>query len=190
VSLGVYLTASILLAAASLIVFRIFVRTDYREKGRLSPLTGFFQLLIWSLLIFFPSLYNPPEWVLFWSADVPVGTGLRIVCVASIVSGMVLAFGTMAWFGIGKALGLKASGLVETGPYGWTRNPQIVAGALMVIGCAVLWPSWYSVGWICLYAIVSHAMVLTEEEHLKSVFGVDYGRYCARVPRYVGRRMR
>jgi protein-S-isoprenylcysteine O-methyltransferase Ste14 len=190
VSLLVYLEVAVLLAAASIVVFRIFVRTDYRDKGRLSPLTSFFQLLIWGLLIFFPFLYNPPEWVLFWSDHVPVGTGLRVVGVATVAIGMVLAFGTMAWFGIVKAVGLKVHGFVETGPYRLTRNPQIVSGALMVIGMVMLWPTWYSLGWICLYGIVSHVMVLTEEEHLKSVFGVEYERYCARVPRYVGTRLR
>ena len=31
-------------------------------------------------------------------------------------------------------------------------------------------------------------MVLTEEEHLRRVFGEDYARYCDRVPRYLGGR--
>ena len=188
-SAGTYIALALLLAVASLVLFRVFVRTDYREKGRLTPLTSLLQLLIWALLIGFPFLYNPPQWVWFWSAHVPVGTGLRAVGVSAVVAGVLLAFATMVWFGIRRAVGVEVGGLVESGPYRLTRNPQIVGGALTVLGCAVLWPSWYALGWICLYSIASHAMVLTEEEHLRRVFGVVYERYCARVPRYIGRWM-
>jgi protein-S-isoprenylcysteine O-methyltransferase Ste14 len=50
----------------------------------------------------------------------------------------------------------------------------------------VLWPSWYGVGWAILYAVVAHTMVLTEEEHLRDVYGEKFVRYCERVPRYIG----
>jgi protein-S-isoprenylcysteine O-methyltransferase Ste14 len=57
---------------------------------------------------------------------------------------------------------------------------------LVVIGVVVLWPSWYALGWVVLYGIVVHLMVLTEEEHLRAVHGEEYERYCSRVPRYLG----
>ena len=41
-----------------------------------------------------------------------------------------------------------------------------------------------------LLAIILHVMIVTEEEHLRAVFGEDYRRYCERVPRYLGRRAR
>ncbi len=34
-------------------------------------------------------------------------------------------------------------------------------------------------------AVLSHLMILTEEEHLRHVFGEVYERYCERVPRYI-----
>jgi protein-S-isoprenylcysteine O-methyltransferase Ste14 len=57
---------------------------------------------------------------------------------------------------------------------------------LLVIGAVVLWPSCYALGWVVLYGIVAHMMVLTEEDHLRDVFGEEYERYCGRVPRYLG----
>jgi protein-S-isoprenylcysteine O-methyltransferase Ste14 len=99
---------------------------------------------------------------------------------------MLLAFGTMAWFGLRRAFGLQVNSLIETGPYRLTRNPQIVAGFLMMLGTAVLWPSWYAVGWILLYAIIAHLMITAEEEHLRAAFCNEYRRYCGRVRRYIG----
>jgi protein-S-isoprenylcysteine O-methyltransferase Ste14 len=182
---AVYIVSAFLLIVAAFAVFRVVVRRDYRQKGRLTPLSGFLELLIWGLYMGFPYLYNPPQWVWFWSGDVPVGTPLRVSGMVCIGAGFVLAFGTMAWFGMRRAFGLEVNALIQTGPYRLTRNPQIIAGVLLVFGTAVLWPSWYAVGWVVLYAFVAHPMVLTEEEHLRVVFGEEYARYCERVPRYL-----
>lgn len=56
---------------------------------------------------------------------------------------------------------------------------------MMVIGVAILWPSWYALGWVIL-AAGFHMMVLTEEENLRNVYGEEYTQYCKRVPRYLG----
>ena len=61
-----------------------------------------------------------------------------------------------------------------------------MGGALLVAGSAALWPSWYALGWLFLYAAIAHMMVLTEEEHMRNVHGEEYERYCERVPRYLG----
>jgi len=38
--------------------------------------------------------------------------------------------------------------------------------------------------------VLAHLMILSEEEHLRDVFGEEYERYCERVPRYLGLRRR
>ena len=182
-----YLVSVLLLVVATWIVFRVVVRRDYQRKGRLTLLSGFLELVVWGLYMGFPYLYNPPQWAWFWQ-DAAVGASLRIVGVICIVCGLVLAFGTMLWFGLGRAFGRRVDGLVQAGPYRFTRNPQLVAGSLLMVGSVVLWPSWYALGWAALYAFVAHTMVLMEEEHLGNVYGQEYARYCARVPRYLGGR--
>ena len=99
---------------------------------------------------------------------------------------MLVAFGTMGWFGVRKALGLTPEGLTRRGPYSVSRNPQILGGYLLVIGTSLQWPSIYSLGWVLMYAIIGHWMVMTEEEHLRRVFGEAFERYCSKVPRYLG----
>ena len=183
---AVYFRSALLLVVATFVVFRLFVRRDYQRKGRLSPFSGFLELLIWGLYMGFPYIYNPPEWAWFWSSDAPVGMPLRIAGVACILTGLALAFITMFWFGLRRAFRLEVSGLIQSGPYRVSRNPQIVGGSLLVVGSVLLWPSWYALGWALLYGVVAHTMVLTEEEHLRDVYGDAYVVYCERVPRYLG----
>jgi protein-S-isoprenylcysteine O-methyltransferase Ste14 len=182
----VYLAAAVLLIAIAFVVFRVFVRRAYERKGQLTVLTSLLELLVWGLYMSFPYLYNPPQWVSFWSPAVPVIAPARAIGVVCVTVGLVSAFGTMLWFGLRRALGLQVEGLIQSGPYRVTRNPQIVGGSLLVLGSVVLWPSWYAVGWVVLYGVVGHLMVMTEEEHLRRVYGEEYARYCRRVPRYVG----
>jgi protein-S-isoprenylcysteine O-methyltransferase Ste14 len=186
----VYFVAAALLIAVAFAVFRIFVRRDYQQKGRLTLRTSLLELLAWGLYMSFPYLYNPPQWVSFWSPEVPVSAPARVVGVACIAIGLGSAFGTMFWFGLRRAFGLQVKGLIQSGLYRVTRNPQLVGGSLLVLGSVVLWPSWYAVGWVVLYGVVGHLMVVAEEEHLLAAYGEEYARYCRRVPRYIGWRWR
>jgi protein-S-isoprenylcysteine O-methyltransferase Ste14 len=182
----VYLASALLLVLAAFLVFRVLVRRDYRRRGRLTPVSSALELLIWALFVGFPYLYNPPEWVWFWRPGVPVGPLLRSTGIICITAGLLSAFGTMIWFGLRRAVGLEVSGLVQSGPYRLSRNPQLVGGSLLIVGTVTLWPSWYAAGWAILYGAIGHLMVLTEEEHLRAVYRDEYDSYCARVPQYVG----
>jgi protein-S-isoprenylcysteine O-methyltransferase Ste14 len=183
---GTYFGAAGLFIALAFVVFRVIVRRDYKRKGRATLLSSLLETLVMGLYLSFPYLYNPPQWVSFWSGEVPVGGTVRAVGVIWILAGLVSAFGTMLWFGLRRAFGLHVKGLLKSGPYRVTRNPQLVGFSLVVLGCAVLWPSWYALGWAVLYGMMAHLMVMTEEEHLLAAFGEEYTRYCRRVPRYVG----
>jgi protein-S-isoprenylcysteine O-methyltransferase Ste14 len=182
----IYFGAAALLIALAFVVFRVIVRRDYQRKGRATLLSSLLELLVMGLYVGFPYLYNPPQWVLFWSRAVPVSEPQWILGVVCIVIGLISTFGTMFWFGLRRAFGLQAKGLIQSGPYRVARNPQLVFFVLVVLGAVVLWPSWYALGWVALYGMVVHPMVVTEEEHLLAVFGEEYARYCQRVPRYVG----
>lgn len=176
---------AILLLLFAFIVFRRIVRRDYLEREKLSTFASMLQLLVFCGYFLFPYLFNPPEWAYFWRLS-NSGTrygqliGFVIICL-----GFLVAFGTMAWFGIGKAFGLNGSGLTSRGPYRVSRNPQILGGYLLVFGTAIQWISLYSLGWVVLYAIIAHWMIVTEEEHLSQVYGEEYEKYCSKVPRYL-----
>jgi protein-S-isoprenylcysteine O-methyltransferase Ste14 len=167
-------------------VFRIFVRHDYERKGRLTPFSSLLELLICFCYFFFPYIYAPSCWAELWSCPTPIGPVPRTMGLTSVVVGAAIAFPAMVWLGLRRSVGQEPRVLKETGFYRVTRNPQVMGGALMVIGVAALWPSWYALGWVVLYAVIFHMMVLTEEEHLRTTHGEEYKRYCERVPRYVG----
>ncbi len=166
-------------------VFRLIVRRDYITKGRLSKLSSSLQLIVF--LGFFSSgyLFNPPEWICFWRLSASSFSGLSVASFFVICFGFLVAFGTMLWFGIGRAFGVHPDGLKKAGPYKISRNPQIIGGFLLVTGTSMQWPSLYAIGWILMYAIITHWMIITEEEYLHRVFGEEYEAYCAEVPRYL-----
>ena len=180
-----YLFYASLLLLSAYVVFRKRVRRDYLEQGRLTPLSSFLQLLVFVGLMCFPYLYNPPGWDRFWKVALTTDPWNRVIGLVLIIAGFVVAFGTMGWFGLRRAFGIQASGLVQSGPYHFSRNPQILGGYLLVLGVALQWPSWYSLGWIFLYAIIGHMMIVTEEEYLKREYGTAYDRYVEEVPRYL-----
>ena len=182
----IYFVAAALLIELAFLVFRVIVRRQYQRRGRLTFFISLFEMLVFVSYLGFPYLYNPPEWVAPWSGKVPVSEPLKTAGRICIAVGLVSSFGTGFWFGLRRAFGLQVKGLIQGGPYRVTRNPQLVFFSLVVLGCVVLWPSWYAVGWAALYGFVLHPMIVTEEEHLRAVFGEEYARYCRRVPRYVG----
>ena len=71
-------------------------------------------------------------------------------------------------------------------PYRITRNPQLLGGALLVFGYVLLWLSCYALGWLTLFAVMAHLMILAEEGYLLNIHGERYEQYCRRVPRYIG----
>ena len=175
----------VLLLGLAYAVFRIIVRRDYAEKGQLGWISSGLELLVFLGFFMFPHAFNPPEWAWFW---VDLNSINRIAGLILILLGFVLAFGTMAWFGLSRAFGREVDQLIRSGPYRWSRNPQILGGYLLVFGTALQWPSIYTLGWVLMYGIIGHWMILSEEEFLTAKFGETYLSYCNLVPRYLLKR--
>jgi protein-S-isoprenylcysteine O-methyltransferase Ste14 len=181
---GTYLFFAALLLAASQIISRRFVRRDYLEKGRLSVLSSLLQLGIFIAFFFFPFLFLPADWASFWKIVHATTSGFDLLGFLLIILGFFITFGTMFWFGVRRAFGVEVRGIVRKGPYRYSRNPQLLGGYLLVLGAALQSPSFYMLGWVMMYAIIGHTMILTEEEHLRRHFGEAYEQYCEKIPRY------
>jgi len=177
-----YLVCAALLPAAGFLVFRRVVARAYLITGRLHPPASLLQLAVFAGFFSFPYLYMPSEWAWDW---LPNGTWNRMVALILVASGMVLAFGTMGWFGIRRAFGLQVGGLQRAGPYHFSRNPQMVGGWLMVLGVVFYRPSVYAAGWVLIWVLLGRWMITSEEEHLRGVFGEEYEQYCRDTPRYL-----
>jgi protein-S-isoprenylcysteine O-methyltransferase Ste14 len=180
-----YILSGLILLLGAYIVFHRFVRQDYLQKGGLTLFSSALQLGIFVALMCFPYLYNPPGWVYFWKLELTSESYNKLIGFILIILGFLSAFGIMFWFGIRRAFGFAMNGLIKSGPYRLSRNPQILGGYLLVIGVALQWPSWYAFGWVVLYGAIIHMMLLTEEEYLRVKYGNIYERYCEEVPRYL-----
>ena len=180
---AVYFVAAICLLTLAYLIFRVFVRRDYWQHGGLTWCSISLELLIFALHANFSYLYLPAEWpALPWLPQDPVHRAIGLALIAGGFIGVTVG---MSGLGFRRVFGRDAVEIKRSGLYGLTRNPQILAYGIIVTGFAVLWPSWYALGWIMLYATIAHLMVLTEEEHLRRVHGAAYKRYCAEVPRYL-----
>ncbi len=167
-----------LVVMCAVAVFRRVAR-DYEKFGQLTSLSTSLEILIFVLQGVVSGLYLGTELASGW---------LWVLAVLCLVLGLTVLFVAMSGLGMRKSVGQDVSGLKDTGLYRYTRNPQIVAYGLAVIGFALLLPSWWGLVWIGLYAVIAGLMVQAEEAHLHHIYGEAYGHYCACVPRYVGLR--
>jgi protein-S-isoprenylcysteine O-methyltransferase Ste14 len=184
-ALPIYLISACLLLVSAFVVFRVLVRRDYQRRGRLTLFSTVLETAIFFLLGTFTWIDLPSDW-----PPSHVNPFLRVIGLICIAVGLTMALIAMARFGLCRSLGREVNVLKQSGLYSLTRNPQIVAFALAMIGYALLWPSWHTLGWVLLYAAMAHMMALAEEEHLLNIHGEEYVQYCARVPRYLGFRRR
>ena len=106
-----------------------------------------------------------------------------VICLIGVLATILI----MARFGFGTSTGQLPPGLQITGPYKITRNPQLIAYTLALVGAGILFPSIETLAWILLFVAIAYLMVITEEEHLLKLFGQDYQEYCQDVPRYIVR---
>jgi protein-S-isoprenylcysteine O-methyltransferase Ste14 len=178
-TLTAYLVFAALLLILAILTFRVIVRNDYAQKGRLTPISVFMEILIFFLLGGFPYVYGIQGW-----PEVKVGLTLEILGWILLGAGLLVIIIGMMQLGLRRVFGQGSQNLKQNGFYSYSRNPQILGCWLYVIGFTVLWPSWYTLGWACLLGVVAHMMVVTEEEYLEKIFGEEYLEYCMRVPRY------
>lgn len=176
------LGAYILLLCSGVFVLRVLIPRDYSKRGSLSPLIAFLQALVFFIYGGFPYLYLGNDWPV-----VSVPLFLRVIGSCLIFAGLgFLGYGVIR-LGIVRSLGMNSFRLEQSGLYRFSRNPQAIACGLYVIGFFILWPSWYAAGWVFLYFVFIHIMVLAEEEFLQKQYGLEYTQYCKEVPRYLGR---
>lgn len=175
-----YFVSALLVLVVTFIVFRVAVRRDYKRSGRLtwlSTLLEYAAILAW---VIFGSLNIPRGW-----PAVQVGPVQEIVGWVLFIGGWPVTLTGFFRLGVRRSHGLQVAGLRQTGLYRLTRNPQVVAFLAAMIGYLLLWPTWRNVGVLILIIVLCHVMILTEEEHLRDVFGEEYEGYCGRVPRYI-----
>jgi protein-S-isoprenylcysteine O-methyltransferase Ste14 len=146
---------------------------------------------------------GPGAWqnYVFW----PLFRGLNIACFAVAGFDRSAALGVPLWLRVLAALVLigavglfvysflrlgrdnsygATDGLVTSGIYQWTRNPQN-AMLMVVYGSLAFAADSGRVALLCAVMVAVYGvMVLAEEPWLDAAYGAAYRTYCARVPRF------
>jgi protein-S-isoprenylcysteine O-methyltransferase Ste14 len=127
---------------------------------------------------------------------VPLGPGLGSANARALAAGGSLALVGLALFavsvrefrraGTSVVPGEPSTVLLEGGPYRYTRNPIYISFVIFYFGLAIMLTSaWMLVLLIPVLIILQRGVVKREEAYLQAKFGAAYGKYQARVPRWL-----
>lgn len=158
------------------------VEQDYKQKERLSRGSS---ALVWALYLAhagltFSASLRPPR-------PLPVSRKAATVLGASTaISGMGLSTAAIREFRSFKQMSaLKTGRLVKTGPYRYSRNPQVVGWGLALLGIALAGRSAKALMLIGFYVLIHRLHAPTEERHLERTFDEEYRRYRTETPRFL-----
>jgi protein-S-isoprenylcysteine O-methyltransferase Ste14 len=114
-------------------------------------------------------------------------TTLQVVGWVLLIGGLGLCLIAMIRFrSPRKVLGLKTEGVVSSGIYRYTRNPQYIFYGVFLLGWVLCGDSPRALLGFAFYLVVVHFTILIEEEHLTKVYGEAYLDYKKATPRYLG----
>ena len=121
-------------------------------------------------LTFQSNSFTSPQW-------------LRIVAIGLLVAAVAFFISSFLWLGRSNSYGAQG-GLVTSGIYRWTRNPQNTT-LIVVYACLALAAHNAPTYVLCLGMVAVYVlMIFAEEPWLAAAYGDDYRSYCERVPRF------
>jgi protein-S-isoprenylcysteine O-methyltransferase Ste14 len=108
------------------------------------------------------------------------------VVIATALALFIWAVVTMTRAGTNIPTNLPTLKIVESGPYGLTRNPIYLAMTWFIFGLALgLDTAWLILAMIVLAVLIHYQVVVHEEAYLESKFGDEYRAYRSRVRRWL-----
>ena len=150
----------------------------------------FFKYRNWLFIVLYLLLFVPsppifgertlgPDYYLW-----PIIIGLLVTVSGQLIRG--LTIGLAYIIRGGKEGKVYADKLVTTGIFNHCRNPLYVGNILMLLGVGILSNSLLYVAVIMpLFLVIYQAIVLAEENFLRSKFGESFDNYCSRVNRWI-----
>jgi protein-S-isoprenylcysteine O-methyltransferase Ste14 len=146
----------------------------------------------WQSHVFWP-LFRGLNFLCFVMAVVDTGgylglpIWLRALALLALVSSTVLFIHAFYVLGRDNSYGAR-DGLVTSGIYRWSRNPQN-AMLVVVYGCLAVATDGGGTYLLCSSMMAVYAlMVFCEEPWLESIYGSSFRRYCRQVPRFINLR--
>lgn len=147
------------------VVRRLYDKSGWRPRPRILRIAGkLFALVLFGLVIF-----------------TPLKVGDNLLILGSILFALGLAGLTIALFNFKDT---PFDQPVTGGLYGVSRNPQILALSIALLGICIATGSWAATFLLIVTQLFSHARILAEEESCLGQYGDSYRDYMKRVPRY------
>ena len=163
------------------------VGRDYEEEGELSSVASVSAWVLYLLHLGLTisasiSASLRPSKRLPMNREVAVALGAT-----SAISGSALfAAGIREFRSFEQMSGLETGQLVKSGPYRYSRNPQIAGWLLALLGAALAGRSAKALVLVVFFFIVHRLYLPIEEQHLERTFGEEYRRYRSEAPRFLG----
>ncbi|SHF89678.1 Protein-S-isoprenylcysteine O-methyltransferase Ste14 [Loktanella atrilutea] len=146
---------------------------------------AFFGPLIWLVL---PRLHKIDP---FWTEGQVAVLGIIGMFIASV--GAMVAFAAQMSMGASWRVGVSEDAigeLVDGGLYQFSRNPTFVGQFVLLTGIALAIPAIPTFMARLLFLWSAKTQVRSEEASLQLALGLEYQRYAASVPRWIGLRRR
>lgn len=157
------------------------VERDYEDKGELSSVASASAWVLYLLhvgLTISASL-RPSKRL---PVDPEIAFALGVTATGS-GAGLFTA-GVREFRSFEQMSGLETGQLVKSGPYRYSRNPQVVGWLLALLGTAIAGRSVKALVLVGFLSFVHRLYFTIEERHLERTFGEEYRRYRAEVPRF------
>lgn len=157
--------------------------SEFSEKGRISPITvaAVFIAFIGSILSTFVA-----AWYGYWPVEIPNGVAIAVGGIATAIGAAIYLTARIQFRSYRLAWGLSSDRLVTTGIYRYSRNPQLVGWALILLGVALINKSGAALLLATMFCVSCLIYVPVEERFMERRHGAGYREYKRTVPRYLG----
>jgi len=154
--------------------------SNWKQLRAILLLPGMVTVVVPAIIVYATGMKWPPSWwsIAFGTLLILLGLSLMVLTIRLFV---MVGKGTLApWSPTQK--------LIVHGIYRYVRNPMITGVFCILLGEAILFGSWWLLGWFGVFVLVNVIYIpLLEEPGLARRFGSDYLLYKRNVPRWIPR---
>lgn len=173
------------LSASALVVAAIALRkvpADFDTGDTFERATGTWIYLAWAnhAAAFVASLWWDP-----YRVDVPAAPAVVLGSLMALAGASLFVLAMSRFQSFGQVTGTEVSGLVTSGAYRYSRNPQYTGWIILLSGGAVIARSPLALTLALAVVVAMRIWIPHEERHLEEEFGDEYVRYRRQVPRFL-----
>lgn len=157
---------------------------DYAQKGRLSAgaSTSGWVLYLTHLGLTVVSSLGSSRRLLPVNRKTATVLGVPV----SVCGSLLFAAGVREFRSFEQMSGVETGNLVKSGPYRYSRNPQVAGWGIALFGIAIAGWSVKALVLLGVFFFVHRLYFSIEERHLEKIFGEEYRRYRIETPRFLG----